>query len=146
MRIVVDANILVSEVLRERGQRLMIAPVLELYVAERAWAEAQYEVPRRAALIELQGRIAPGTGEVLAAAAIAAITAHVRQVPSAAYAMREAEARLCIPRDPDDWPTVAAALMLDAAIWTRDNDFLGCGLPTWTTDTLMAYPRSIDEG
>jgi predicted nucleic acid-binding protein len=146
MRIVVDANILVSEVLRERGQALMTAPVLELYVAERAWTEAQYEVPRRAALIEQQGRIAPGTGKTLAAAAIAAIAAHVRQVPETAYAAREADARMRIPRDPDDWPTVAAALALDAAIWTRDNDFLGCGLPTWTTETLTAYLQSIGEG
>lgn len=143
MRIVVDANILVSEVLRQRGQTLLAVPTLELYVAEHAWAEAQYEVPRRAALIERQGRIAPSTGEALAVAAVTAITAHVRQVPATAYAAREAEARQRIPRDPTDWPTVAAALTLDAAIWTRDNDFLGCGLPTWTSETLSAYLRSI---
>ena len=28
-------------------------------------------------------------------------------------------------RDPDDWPTVALAIALDAAIWTHDCDFLG---------------------
>lgn len=44
-----------------------------------------------------------------------------------------------IPRDPDDWPTVALALVLKAGIWTSDKDFLGCGLPTWTTETLISY-------
>jgi hypothetical protein len=29
-------------------------------------------------------------------------------------------------------------MVLDAGIWTSDADFLGCGVPTWTTDTLMA--------
>ncbi len=139
MRLVVDTNILVSELLRERGQALIASPLLELYVTERAWAETQYEVRKRAAIVERQGRIAPGTGDALAAAAIVAITTHVRQVPAETYAARETDARSRIPRDPDDWPTVAAALILDASIWTRGNDFLGCGLPTWTTATLIAY-------
>jgi hypothetical protein len=30
------------------------------------------------------------------------------------------------------------ALALDAAILTGDNDFLGCGCPTWTVETLLA--------
>jgi predicted nucleic acid-binding protein len=142
MRLVVDTNILVAELLRERGQILIASPALELYVAERTWSEAQHEVGRRATIIEQQGRIAAGTGDVLASAAIAAITTYIRQVPAVAYTAREANARSRIPRDPDDWPTVAAALVLDAAIWTHDNDFLGCGLPTWTTETLTAYLRS----
>jgi predicted nucleic acid-binding protein len=144
MRIVVDANILAAEVLRARGQAVLTSPRLELYVTERAWAETAHEVRKRAAIIEQQGRIAAGTGEALATAAITAITTHVRQVPATAYGAYEAEARRRIPRDADDWPTVAAALALDAAIWTRDNDFLGCGLPTWTTETLLAYLQAMD--
>ena len=46
-----------------------------------------------------------------------------------------------IPRDPDDWPTVALALVLEAGIWTHDADFLGCGVPTWTVETLTAHVR-----
>ena len=45
-----------------------------------------------------------------------------------------AVARRRVPRDPNDWPPVALAL--DAAILTGDQDFLGCGRPTWTVDTL----------
>jgi predicted nucleic acid-binding protein len=32
--------------------------------------------------------------------------------------------------DPHDWPVVATALDLGAAIWTNDNDFLGTGVAT----------------
>lgn len=41
-----------------------------------------------------------------------------------------------MPRDQRDWPTVALAIVLDAGILTGDNDFLGCGCPTWTVETL----------
>ena len=56
----------------------------------------------------------------------------------ALYALFEQDARRRIPRDPDDWHTVALALTLGADIWTQDKDFLGCGVATWTTDTLVA--------
>lgn len=34
--------------------------------------------------------------------------------------------------------TVAVALALGAAIWTQDCDFIGCGCPTWATETILA--------
>jgi predicted nucleic acid-binding protein len=43
-----------------------------------------------------------------------------------------------VPRDERDWPTVAAALTLDVSILTADADFLGCGVATWTVETLIA--------
>ena len=36
----------------------------------------------------------------------------------------------------------ALALAIEAAIWTLDNDFLGCGVATWTTDTLLIHLSS----
>ena len=57
-------------------------------------------------------------------------------VSPARYAQIEAVARHRIPRDPSDWPTVAAAIALDASIWTNDGDFLGCAVPVSTTQTL----------
>jgi predicted nucleic acid-binding protein len=41
-----------------------------------------------------------------------------------------------VPRDPNDWASVALALTLNVAILTGDHDFLGCGCPTWTVETL----------
>jgi predicted nucleic acid-binding protein len=74
-------------------------------------------------------------------AAQAAVAVSVRQVPQSIYVSVEAIARERIPRDPDDWPTVALALVLEAGIWTHDADFLGCGVPTWTVETLTAHVR-----
>jgi len=56
----------------------------------------------------------------------------------------EAVARSRIPRDPDDWHTVALAIATDAAIWTADADFLGCGIATWTTETLLAHLAQME--
>ena len=44
-------------------------------------------------------------------------------------------------RDPDDWPVVAVALLLDLPIWTEDQDLFGSGLATWTTDRVELYLR-----
>jgi predicted nucleic acid-binding protein len=45
-------------------------------------------------------------------------------------------------RDPDDWPVVAVALMLDLPIWTQDQDLFGSGVPTWTTDRVELYLKA----
>src|SRR5699024_10040372 len=52
------------------------------------------------------------------------------------YAHNELIARRRVPRDPHDWPPVALAMTLQAGILTGDHDFLGCGCPTWTVETL----------
>lgn len=60
----------------------------------------------------------------------------IEVIPRVVYEPMEVTARRRIPRDPNDWPPVALALTLDAGILTGDNDFLGCGCPTWSVDTL----------
>jgi predicted nucleic acid-binding protein len=50
----------------------------------------------------------------------------------------EAKARIA-SRDVNDWPAVAAALLLDYPVWTEDKDFLGAGVATWTTATVEIY-------
>lgn len=47
MRLVVDANILVAELIRVRGRKLIVRPELELHMAETAWDEATYELNKR---------------------------------------------------------------------------------------------------
>jgi predicted nucleic acid-binding protein len=46
-------------------------------------------------------------------------------------------------RDPDDWPVIAVALMLDLPIWTEDQDLFGGGLATWTTDRVEVYLKAV---
>jgi predicted nucleic acid-binding protein len=50
----------------------------------------------------------------------------------------KAKARIS-SRDVNDWPAVAAALLLDCPIWTEDKDFFGAGVATWTTATVELY-------
>jgi predicted nucleic acid-binding protein len=83
-------------------------------------------------------------GQDLLRNAIALAEAKVSVIPHEVYAGYETVARNRIPRDPDDWFTVALALVLKAAIWTLDNDFLGCGVATWTTDTLLTHLDTLD--
>lgn len=66
----------------------------------------------------------------------------VEVVPRDTYvALRETALRR-VPRDERDWPTVAAAMALGAPILTADNDFPGCGCPTWAVETLAAEVAS----
>jgi predicted nucleic acid-binding protein len=44
-------------------------------------------------------------------------------------------------RDPDDWPIVATAMLIDAPIWSEDRDFFGSGIATWTSDRIELYLR-----
>jgi len=48
------------------------------------------------------------------------------------------EALSRLPRDEEDWQVVALALTLGADILTADKDFFGCGVATWTVDTLIS--------
>ena len=139
MRLVVDASTLVAEALRARGRELLAHPALDLLVASEAWDETQHELRRRVALLAERGHLEDGEITRLLDAAVTAVTTVVTIVPEDVYASRIDEARTRIPRDPRDAPTVALALALDCGIWTGDRDFFGCGLPVWTTETLLLH-------
>ena len=130
MRLVVDANILVSELIRERGRKLIARSELELYMAEKAWDETTYELNKRIDKIVNRGVFSLSVGQSLLSDGIALAEARVAIVPHEIYAPYETIARKRIPRDPNDWFTVALALAIDAAIWTSDYDFFGCGVAT----------------
>jgi predicted nucleic acid-binding protein len=139
MRLIVDANILVAELMRVRGRKLIFRRELELYMAEKAWDETTYELNKRIEKMIQRDVFAQEVGQNLLANAVALAETRVYIVPHEVYAPYEAIARNRIPRDPNDWFTVALALATDAAIWTLDNDFLGCGVATWTTETLLTH-------
>jgi predicted nucleic acid-binding protein len=63
-------------------------------------------------------------------------------VECSVYEEFEQRARVRISsRDADDWPVVATALLLNAPIWTEDQDFFGSGIATWTSDKIEIYLR-----
>ncbi len=144
MRLIVDANVLVSELLRPRGQALIARAVLQLSIADRLWEEAEYELRKRLVRRFVHDRHGMDRIEGFLAGALALVNERIAPVPEALYGAQEAVARARIPRDPDDWHTVALALAADADIWTADADFLGCGIATWTTDTLLAHLAYVE--
>lgn len=130
MILIVDANILIGELLRQRGQILIQNPALMLYITEQVLDEIQYEIQRRIPLMVSRGRLTEANAQLLLAQAIHLIETKVTVITETDYRHLETEARNRIPRDPNDWSTVALALSMNAAIWTQDCDFLGCGCPT----------------
>jgi predicted nucleic acid-binding protein len=139
MRLVVDASVLIAELLRATGRERLGNDRLELFLPEPVWAELQHELPRRVAAFARRRGIAHSDVGDLARLCLAAVEANVVVLDEALLSPFEEEARARVPRDPNDWPLVAAALALGAGIWTLDKDLLGAGVATWTTETLQAW-------
>lgn len=137
MIVVADASVLVAELLRRRGRALFARADLRVVVAEEQWDETEHELQRRLGVIVEQGRLTAEQARLLQEAVQTLIDDRaIEVIPWTLYAHHEAVARRRVPRDPNDWPPVALALALDVGILTGDRDFLGCGCPTWTVDTL----------
>ena len=58
MRLVVDASMLVAEVLRAQGRMLLVHPDLYLFTAAEAWNEAEHELRKSVALLAGRGHLA----------------------------------------------------------------------------------------
>ena len=139
MRLVVDTSVLVGDLLRAAGRRRLGDARIELFLPAQMWDEAQVELPRRVRAFARRHELTAEAGSILVPSLLEAITANVAIVDLAVYAAAEDEARARSLRDPDDWPLVACALVLDAAVWTHDGDLLGTGVATWTTATLQGW-------
>lgn len=139
MRLVVDTSVLVGELLRASGRERLADQRLYLFLAEQTWREVQDELPRRVVAFAGRRGLDRETAEMLVRLCLEAIDANVAVVDEAVHAAAEDDARARSLRDPHDWPLVACALVLDAAIWTSDDDLLGTGVPTWTTETLQRW-------
>lgn len=145
MLLVVDANIVVGVLLRSSGRILVANPRLELFICTQAESEALHELQKRGNAMVRKGSIQSEQLDALLQLAIASLRQYIQVMPELLYLPLKSQARSRIPRDPDDWPTLALAMVLNAGIWTEDGDFLGCGLPTWTTQTLRSY-QAVEPG
>jgi len=139
MRLVVDTSVLVGELLRRSGRERLGDDRLELFLPEQMWHEVQVELPRRVAAFVLRRGLDTGVSEELSQLGLEAVEANLVVLDAAIYSAVEDEARARSLRDPTDWPVVASALAVSSAIWTHDDDFLGTGVATWTTETLQAW-------
>lgn len=144
MRLVVDTSVLVGELLRSKGRERLADDRLDLFLPEQMWHEARVELVRRTEGLTRRRSLDPRIGTELAARCLEAIEANVAVIDEAVCAALEDEARARSVRDPQDWPVVACALALSAGVWTNDNDFLGTGVPTWTTETLQAWLGRVE--
>jgi len=139
MRLVVDASVLVGDLLRTQGRERLGDDRLELFLPEQIWGEVQVELPRRINAVAGRRHIDPPAAQRLVRLCLESIDTNLAVVDHAVYGAAEDDARARSMRDPRHWPLVACALVLEAAIWTNDNDLLGTGVATWTTQTLQAW-------
>ncbi len=112
---------------------------------EDQWNETEHELTRRLDIMQSTRRLTPDGRRVLEQATRTMIdTQAVEIVGPEMYAGFEKAARRRVPRDPKDWPVVALALLLDAAILTGDNDFLGCGCQPGPFEILRGQLEGSD--
>ncbi len=146
MRLVVDTSVLVGELLRASGRERLGDGRLELFLPERMWSEVRVALPRRITAFAKHRKLSSVVAADLTSLCLQSVEDNVVVLEEAIYSALEDEARARSQRDPADWPVVATALALSAGIWTGDNDFLGCGVPTWTTETLQAWLDRHPDG
>ncbi len=135
--IVPDANILVRSAIGRQVPRLLTtyAATVDFLAPEAAFDEARKHLP-----IILRARSHIGSEEIATLAALDAVAEIVTAVPTTSYEpMRAAALARIGQRDPDDWPVLACALLLECPIWTEDRDFFGAGVATWTTALVELY-------
>lgn len=138
IRVIADASVLVGELLRERGRQLFMHPDLTVFVAEDQWEEAEHELADRLDVLESRGLDSERRRRLQSRIDVLLDDGTITVIPRAHYEDQRGTAARRVPRDERDWPTVAAALAHEAAILTADHDFLGCGVATWTFETLLA--------
>ncbi len=67
------------------------------------------------------------------------------QPPQAYESHRKQALQRMAGRDPDDWPTVALALVRSLPIWSQDKDMEAAELTVYTTGELLGAIRNADE-
>ena len=98
MIVVVDASVLVGELLRKRGRELIAHPNLTCVVAEEQWDEAEHELDKRFGTLIIRGVFSPDQVALLRDAIRNLVEDHVVAViPNNVYTAREAEARRRVP-------------------------------------------------
>lgn len=141
-RLVLDANILIRAVLGQRVRRIIIehGDRAALFAPELAYREARDHLPSL-----LASRSPDPSAVEQALSVLDNLEGIVLAVAEETYAPGKASAQARIHRrDPNDWPVLATALVLDCPIWTEDQDFFGTGVPTWTTDRVELYLGDTD--
>lgn len=142
--IVLDANILIRFALGRHVPRLVDSHsgTVDFLAPDTAFIEARRSLP---IILRARGHTLPHESVTLAALDIAEEI--ITTVPASSYEpLRPAAWARIGQRDPDDWPVLACALLLNCPIWTEDRDFFGTGVATWTTALVALYFTDPDPG
>jgi predicted nucleic acid-binding protein len=137
--LVVDAMVLISAVIGEATPKLIqnLVAKVALYAPEHAYEEAEKHLPT---ILTRRNASPEQITEVLKA--LGQLRTIIVPISKQEYEHLEEKAVQRIPRDPEDWPCVALALLLQCPIWTRDADYFGTGLGIWTNETVEFYGES----
>jgi predicted nucleic acid-binding protein len=145
VRLVVDASVLVAELLRKKGQERFLHPELVLFIAEPTWQEVTHELAKRQEILVARKTLSLEAAAGIVQNALTVARRCVYIISQRLLEFFEEEATWRIPRDTNDWPSIALALLLSAGIWTQDQDYFGCGLPIWTTEVLDSHLKFMNK-
>ncbi len=122
--LILDANVLVSSALgRSR-------PLIEATAAR--GLELLVPIAQRLEAAKVLVRLGGSSASVETSLGFA--SGIIRVIELEAYETLEAAARERLgARGQSDWPVLAAALALEADIWSNDRDFFGVGVAVWAT-------------
>lgn len=82
-----------------------------------------------------------GVDEATASEDLEHLISIIRPIGWEQYAhLRDAADRRLRHGGKKDWPALAAAMALDAQIWSDDADFFGVGVPVWSTPNVHLAP------
>lgn len=141
--IVLDANVLMRAVLGRRVSGLLetFAAQVTFLAPEMAFDDVREHL---AAVLSKRGELGalqPALDKLTVLRSV------VQSVDHTEYeAMKSAALARIGPRDPDDWPILACALLLNCPVWTEDRDFFGTGVATWTTALVELYFTEPNPG
>ena len=141
-RLVIDANILIRAALGRRVKETLVshAEPVDFFAPDIAFDDAEEHLPAVLTKFDRVAQIDP------ALAFLNQLRSIVAAVPEEAFRDIKDEALARIQRDPDDWPVLAVAMLLDCPIWTEDNDFFGTGVPPGPpTASTSISPRPPDR-
>ncbi len=133
MRLVADANVLLSAVIGGRAKAVLEHPsVTEILTAEATLTEVQEYAAQLAVKRHLS--------QDVVLLAVASLPVRVVQRQTYEKSIPEAKRRIG-RRDPDDVEILALALHAALPIWSNDNDFESAGVEWLTTAELLAKLR-----
>lgn len=135
--LVLDANIFIRAVLGNKVRRFLIDNTgqLAFFTPSQCLAEARHYLPL---LLAKRGVPSEPAMAVLDGLLPLITILEVEELRPLEAVSRARLRR----RDENDWPILAAALLLDCPVWTEDGDFFGVGVATWTTSTIGLYIES----